>query len=168
MKKIGALLVMITFCLNVSGCINSDDKDEKLEFPMIVTVFPVGTTDESYLIILSEDGTIETLLGTRKKIQMDESEYGNNTADWFTIVEATEKCELEPKEIKTINDLLNNISFSELQSQRTEVWDSWEKMLIFNSKAYYRYSWVDDDALTKLIDQIIEYSPIQVDIHGWS
>ena len=76
---------------------------------------------------------------------------------------------MDSDKIRVINDFVSYVSFSEISSQQTMILDSWEKMLLINSNSYFIYEMGEENKyLTDLINKIIEYSPIKIEMHGWS
>jgi hypothetical protein len=184
MKKIICLFVLLALCLSLIGCnqikhgeaqndpttTESTNNPVKVTFPILVTSFPTSLVENSYVIILSEDGTIETYWGIRRAYEIEESDYTYNGADWFAEIDAYKMSKLTEEEMAIIYDLFQQVPFSSISAPRGFVTDGREQLLFMDYTPFYTYGFeADEDAsLLAFVDQIVAYSPIEVVNIGWA
>jgi hypothetical protein len=181
MNKYLLVFVLCILCIILISCVNADfnkttdtsapgstSNKSKIPFPILVTSFPTSTIENSYVIILSEDGTIETYWGIRKAYEIAESDYTYTGADWFSEIDDYKKDKLTNEEMAVIAEYYQQVLFSNLHAARAYVDDGWEEMLLLDSMPFYTYGFADDESLAAFIAQIIAYSPIEVVNNGWA
>jgi hypothetical protein len=170
--------MLLGFCICFFGCevatkthpapAESTGNETEIAFPLLVTSFPTSTIENCYVIILSEDGTIETYWGIRKAFDIDEKEYTYSGADWFAQIDAYKMSKLTEEEMAIIYDLFQQVPFSTISAPRGYVNDGREQMLFLDYIPFYTYDSEDHKLLAALIDQIVAYSPIEVVNIGWA
>jgi hypothetical protein len=171
--------MLLGFCIGFFGCevatkthptpTESTGNETEISFPLLVTSFPTSTIENCYVIILSEDGTIETYWGIRKAFDIDKSDYSYNGADWFAQIDAYKMSKLTEEEMAIIYDLFQQVPFSTVDAPPELVFDGREQMLFLDYIPFYTYGFeADEDAsLLAFVDQIVAYSPIEVVSYGW-
>ena len=137
---------------------SSQDSSDVMQF----AVFPTGTSDETYYFTLNQEGTLKCAVGERKGDDIKQNNFLKK------IVNSSEKL-LSSTDMQILIDLSNELEVSGYDSKKPIVDDSWDVALIYNGKVYEMNLHVSDSEMfKKLVDKIIELSPIPVDLHGWA
>jgi len=146
---------------NVNENINEDTNENDAEDAIIeIAVFPSGTLNETYYFTLSTNSTLESYLGDRKNDDIKETPFLISTT-------AEKEKQLNEQEMQLVMNLVEQIESSDYTSKYSiENWfDVWYVAMIYNGKVYEAcHSTREFKLLSKLLDQIIELSPLEVDL----
>ena len=146
---------------------NSTTISEKENNTIIsVVIYPKSALSDSYLITLSSEGILTTFWGARESFDV----YSDFE---ITNISKSESIKLKQTEFEELLELINKLSNSDIM-ERDDGWDDvWYTDIIFNGIVYHyvnvdikhnpRSAHVDD-----IIRRFIEYSPIIVDMYGFS
>jgi len=134
---------------------------------MKLALFPTSTLEESYYFVIKKDGTFVSLVGRRKNDNIKSNGF-------MAGIGKIKEIELSEKEFQEISKLLKEVKKDPPKKDwfggSGVVWDSWYVTLRYNGKNYKTNYWGEgmSESLNRLIDKIVELSPLEVDIHGWA
>lgn len=158
-KIIWALILSIL--VGYSGGVSnnmSTSTDEQIK----VAIYPTGTLSESYCFVLNTDGELIAEKGTRKGDDIIQDSFIKD-------VRETKKKKLLSFEVKKIIDVADEVFKNDCKTDDKMIKDSWEVQIFYNGKVIKQNYWHDISPQVKeLVDEFINISPIDVDLHGWS
>lgn len=137
-----------------------------------VTAFPVSRIDNSYVIEISESGTITLYFGKQTAFADEApSNIGMVRKDIRKVLNYEEKSSksLSKSEMEEIEKYFENIDFSYLnenikQYQRDEIWDAWEYSLWVDDGGFFWYNTEKEvSGMYKFIKKVIKMSSIEVE-----
>lgn len=144
--------------------------DLKGDSSIIVIVLPVAPEKEdTYVIELFKNGIIETTRGEGDYNIYYEDFTGDKEGVFKKIIERKQKI-LNAEEVEMINAISNRLDLNKVKKEYLErcvVDDIASRIVWINKRAYYYYSGkkkASSDPIPELIEEIIEYSPIEVDV----
>jgi len=166
------LLMFLTF---FSGCYSDNENNKKLEEkdmslitskdneikPVKLAISPIGMASNTYFFELSSDGIIEAKVGIRRSIDIEDANF----------IEPSESMnkKLSTPEQESIVKLVEEIEKDKTVLEKALRKGGWEVIIsIDNNKYNFNYGDYMDISYGKLVKLMIEYSPLEVDIHGWS
>ena len=160
--------IFLISCATESSDISSEseieEENQERDWIIEMTIYAVGHTGSDYLIQISEDAVIRTRFGTR-----DGWEIETLGEDFFREVQKEEENVLNVEELQLLLDLAQDLEETGGIMELDIAEGSWEVILIYNGIMYGMDYWRSDfELFKKLIDAILELSPIQVELHGWS
>jgi len=128
------------------------------------TVFPTGTSEETYYFEIDENGLLSSYMGTRRDDDIESNEF-------LRRIFIKEQKQLSEEEIVDLFAYLDKLQQSDIYS--CERWlyitDSWHIALLYNNEKYeINYDEGETDVLRLIIDTIISLSPILVDLRGFA
>ena len=141
-----------------------------------LAIFPTGTSVESYYFEVSQDGHFKCEVGTRRSDNIKQPFFLKK------VVESSTKM-MDISERQILLDLAIELESSTYTYKDLDVSDSWHVVVLFNGKTYETdyflllnqktyetdyFLYNHNDAFKDLINKIIDFSPILVDLHGWA
>ena len=124
---------------------------------------------EDYVIVLSNDGEIETFLGTGDR-ECEEIEINGEKLNME--IEKQESSHLESSDLEDISDLLVSIKDNQKENKKGKKKyydDAWEYILWIGNNKYYRYPGDGkNDTVKELMQMLMKVSPIEVNLHGFA
>ena len=143
--------------------------DLKGNSSIIITIYPSIINEESYLIELFDNGTIETSVGLVNE-EAFFGEFKGTKDEIFKEVIYTRQRTLLESEIEEINEMISRINLEKYYKRYSEkevAIDADTKMIWIGNKAYYFLGALPSkNKLTKLIDYIAKCSPIKVEVRS--
>ena len=128
-----------------------------------LSVFPTGTTAESYYFELSQDGVLFCAVGVRA---------GDDITQPVFLMEIDHSADrmLNASDLQLLIGLCNEIERSGYDTPKKFWTDAWDVALLYKGTIYEMVYWDSDGSveLKELVSWIIELSPIPVDLHGWA
>ena len=125
-------------------------------------IYPTGAYDETYHFILEQDGTLKCFFGTRDSNDIEQKDFMRS------VKHSTEKV-LDKNNMQTLIDLANELADSGFNEKIQIVRDSWDVVLLYNGKIIGMNWYTKNSEIFKeLADEIMELSPIPVNLHSWS
>lgn len=137
--------------------------DESSEELLRFSVFPSSTSDETYLVNLYENGTLQVCFGDRTCDDITSESYmSDNILKSRTIV-------LDEKIMNDIYEQIKKIPESNTPMEPIQHEDGWNITIVADMNIY-NYVWesYDSEEMTEFIHLMIELTPITFDVHGWS
>lgn len=130
---------------------------------IIIAIYPSDTNSETYYFNINMDGKLTVLLGTRKTDNISSKHFINNTS----VIEE-KVMNLQQKDIVQILKLLKEIENNKDSLNYKIICDSWDVAIYYNQQSYKINYYTDNAQVKELVNLIIDISPIQIDLHGWS
>jgi hypothetical protein len=152
---IGIIIVILIF----SGIIylNNEREDKNLK----ISIFPVGTTEETYYIVMKNNSLICSV-GTRNNDNINKNNFMKS-------IKESKEVKLSTQDFEYISDLLKTLKETNLDTENQLILDSWHVALLYDGKVYEADYWENkSEIFQKLIEKIINLSPITIDLHGWA
>ena len=122
-----------------------------------------GGNADNYLFEVSSDGMMRCQFGVKAK--------GSDTRskDYFQGVTAQLEVRLSSADLQAITSLLNELESGAKLPEVKPVLDSWNVTLYYNGNTYTAdYYDIPSEPYQKLVDKLVNLSPITVDLHGWA
>jgi len=157
-------IIICCFVLLIGGGIFTvftqlkQDTNDIMQF----TIYPTGTSEETYYFVLNQDGILKCSVGSRKNDNIKQRDYLIRTVDSAEIL-------LDEHNMQVLIDVANQLEISGFNEEKRVVKDSWDVAFLYKGK-FYEMNWHmnNSEILRKLADIIIELSPIPVDLHDWA
>lgn len=160
MKKILSILMMsIIVILCFFMLLNNDYKENDL---IRVAIYPIGTSNESYYFVMTEDKEFIAEKGIRNH-RKNISQNG-----FMKKIEEVEKKKISDDEMENLLISANEIITLNNIPEDRQWLDSWKVEVFYENIHIIQTEGFESPEITKLIDRIIELSPIEVDMHGWA
>ena len=157
------IIYVLILCI-LTGCSKgvSDNMSTSSYEQIKCAIYPTGTFSESYCFILNTDGELIAEKGIREGDDIIQNPFIKD-------VEETKKKKLSFSEIEKIKDLADEIYKNDYSFvNQTISDDNWEIQIFYQQKVVRQDYWEGMSEVKKLIDEIINISPVDVDLHGWS
>jgi hypothetical protein len=123
-------------------------------------IFPTGSSDETYLFKIFENGEIEVTFG--------EKNCNIESAD-FTKIIWIKKSIISTNNFKRIKKFNLDLNYLKSFKKNKIKKGGWEIILNSRDKKFnFYYGNQEKNVLNKLINEIIKASPNKIDLHGWS
>ena len=154
-------LTFFSGCYSNNDNIKLEEKDMSLIKSVKLAIFPIGMTSNTYFFELSSGGHIEAKVGIRRSNDIEDANF----------IEPSESMnkKLSTPEQESIVKLVEEIEKDKTVLEKALRKGGWEVIIsIDNNKYNFNYGDYMDISCGKLVKLIIEYSPLEVDIHGWS
>lgn len=157
------LLTIFVVCLlivayNKTKNSNNEDKDISLK----VALFRTGTVQKTYYFLLRNDGILEAFCGERKHNNISSSNF-------LSIVSESNSRQLTSVELDNILEVADEVEKNAADLKKLIIKDGWDVIVYYHGISYeLNYTGAPSDVVPKLIDALIEYSPVQVDFDSWS
>lgn len=157
------LIVIISILLYRFKCNN---KKNKLDNDVIIiAIYPTAISSETYYFNINLNGKLIASHGTRKSDDITSEKFliSNSIINKQTLY-------LDQENIEIIIELLNKLENERESLKYYIATDSWDIGIYYNQHSYkinYDFN-NDNESVDKLIDMIIDISPIHVDIHGFA
>ncbi len=145
--------------------------DLKGDSAIMVIVVPIVPGEDTYVIELFKNGIIKTTRGEGDDGIYYEDFTGNKEGVFEKIIERKQRI-LNVEEIEKINAISNRLDLSKVKKQyleRVSMDDIASRIVWIDKRAYYYNCWdeeVPSDPILKLMEALIEYSPIKVDVRS--
>ena len=132
-----------------------------------VAIFPSsGGRSETYLFELNTNGELVAEYGTRNEDDITQKTYIVKDSVYAY---KTEQKLLSSSNISKITDLANKVYEGKYSTNDVMVEDSWEVQMFYNGRVIKQDYWSNiSPQLKELVDEVINVSPIDVDLHEWS
>lgn len=157
------LIIILIIIYNFINKLNINNNNIKTNNNIIIAIYPTGTYDETYYFDINTDGKLTALFGTRKTDNISSKHF---ISDISNVKEKV--IYLHQKDIVQILKLLVEIENSKDLLNYKIYYDSWDIAIYYNQKSYKINYYTDNIYVKELINLIVNISPIQVDLHGWS
>ncbi|GEM_PF-918402 len=129
--------------------------------PFKMWIFPEGVNSETYFFDINSNGILEVMVGNRKSDDISDSNFLERLESKNKLLSGIEQINIK----KLIEDIEND----NFDLQKMFELGGWEVVILINEKKYnFNYGDYNDLSYGKLVNTLIEYSPLKVDIHGWS
>ncbi|HOV28423.1 MAG TPA: hypothetical protein PK566_18975 [Pseudobacteroides sp.] len=126
-----------------------------------IAIFPIGMTSNTYFFKLSSDGYIESMFGTIKSNNIRDENFIEHSDSVSKKLALSEQQNI----VKLIGEIENDKTVLKKAIRK----EGWEVLMSINNNEYnFNYGDYMDNCYGKLVKLVIEYSPLKVDIHGWS
>lgn len=127
-----------------------------------IAIYPTGGLDETYFFVLTENNELISIKGTRSSNEISSSTFISKEIK-------NKKKAIEEEEFEKLLKLATNIYETNDKSSEQIVLDSWIVEVFYKEKKYKHYYYIDiTESVKLLVDEVINISPIEVDLHGWS
>lgn len=158
MKRLFVLYMFLIVLLS-TGCNQNNEEGTVMK----IALFPSGTNSLTYLFTLDTNGYFQVFYGERRNDQIEKS-------DFLLKIEKKEIKELTEDQMEIINQLKNKIKGSkDFDLGERFVADTWEAIIFYDNHKYHFLYYFDDKIEYKnLIDAFIQFSPIKIDLIGFS
>lgn len=131
--------------------------DEKI---IQMSVHPAGSYDETYLLTLYSGGRFEVSYGKSNSNSMLNNNY-------FTAYD-TKSVFLQRSDVESIVACADKITDTDL-IPKDWILDGWEIFILYNQVQYeFNLNQYSSEHIEKLVNLLIELSPLQIDLHGWA
>ena len=129
---------------------------------MQFSIYPTGTSDETYYFALNQNGILKCAVGSRKNNNINQRDFLKHTVD------SSEK-QLDEQEVQTLIKFADALEATRFDKEKRIVKDSWDIAFSYKGRVY-EMNWHinDSEELRKLTGTFISLSPISVDLHGWA
>lgn len=125
-----------------------------------LSIFPTSTPMETYVLDLYKNGKYEVTIGTRTCDDLSLSDYLEPSK--------TEVCYLTRREMERISELTGKITESD-KTEKQWILDYWDVSILFNGNQYdYNLNMYSSEHIEELIQTLIEFSPMEIDLHRWA
>ncbi len=129
-----------------------------------VAFCPTGTYSETYYFeINTKENTLNAFFGTRNSDNIKSRHFLSSMSD-----KVHKTVNLEPKATGQMIHLLEEIENNKNLPEYCYSTDSWDILIYYNNHSYKLNYYTDNDTVKKLINLIIDISPIDVDLHGFA
>jgi len=129
--------------------------------PLKLYIYPTDTMKETYVLDLNSNGLLSVSMGTRRNDDVK--------SDNFLEPLISKEKMLDSSEILEVLKFQKDLEATEEFSKELILDDSWEVTICYNNKKYnFDIREHRDESIGILVRQLMKYSPINVDIHGWS
>jgi hypothetical protein len=160
MNRIFLIIVIIIILLSLLSIVYLNKERE--EVYMKLAIFPVGTYDETYYFIIKNDTAIICSVGTRNNDNINKNNFMKS-------IKESKEVKLSTQDFEYISDLLKTLKETNLDTENQLILDSWHVALLYDGKVYEADYWENkSEIFQKLIEKIINLSPITIDLHGWA
>lgn len=147
--------------LEEANAMSSTKTNENKIKPVKLAIFPGGMEIDTYVFDLNSDGILEVKTGTRKSEDLSDPKFVEPTASMNKPLSQSEQ--------ENVMKLVYEISNDNMVIEKVLRKGGWEVIILIGDKTYnFSYGDYDDISYGKLVDAMIQYSPLKVDIHGWS
>jgi hypothetical protein len=129
---------------------------------MKMAIYPTGTIDETYYFVLKNNSEFIFSAGTRNNDNINSKKFMKSIKD-------SKEIQIDTQDSKYISELLKTLKETYLDNDRQQMLDSWHVLLLYDGKVYEGDYWQNNsEAFQKLIEKIINLSPISIDLHDWT
>lgn len=157
------LCVFLSFGLIITGCQSKVPGAKQVDKMIRVVIFPTGMSTDTYVVELDHHGNMVTRYGQQKN-----QEY--NSVD-FLLAKETKDRQLNTNQMERVESLIAAVGKLDEQRKTTIHKGGWEAMIIIGGK----YHHIDLEeirqypkAIQELIDDILEVTPLKIELKSWS
>lgn len=150
--------------------INSQKEDEEKWFEgkkIYLTIFPSSGCDCGYVFELLNNGMLKAYYGDSEELS---EEIDINKNNFGLIIEEKKDKKIGDKELQILDKMLPEIIKNGESKENMGVLDTWSYVLWIDYKKYYRAlgDKEDRDEVMKFINILLDLSPINLDLYGFS
>ncbi len=161
------LIMCILMIVNLVGCAynnsNMNTGTETVFNPIRIAIFPNGTISETYIINVKSDGVLTVTFGNKKSQDMQKDDFSEYP------VPVSKETKLQANEMLRLKQLIYEIQSKNIAGSKKDIVDGWEYIVFVNGKKYnYNYDKGEEKVLYNFVKELINLSPIEVNLHGWS
>jgi hypothetical protein len=170
------IVALLMFLICYSGCsISKIDENngweerntmptntnENIIKPVKLAIFPIGMTSDTYFFHVNSEGILEVKIGNRNSDDISDANFIEPTS--------IDNKKLSEEELESITKLVNEIGNDKTVLEKIIKKGGWEVIIMIENKKYnFNYGNYDDTSYGKLVKLLIQYSPLEIDIHSWS
>jgi hypothetical protein len=165
MKKTLCLLALALSCALLVACFNNGHDNEITQdgdVIMRIAIFPSGGTSDTYLFEIKQDGTMLCQFGVSRGKDIQ-------TKKFYRDISEQKETRLSDEDMKRLTALAEELYENGLSSEKRLRLDSWDVALSYRGEVYEAdYYDNPSEAYRNLVDEVIQLSPLPVDLHGWA
>ncbi|RXZ80731.1 hypothetical protein EBB07_17230 [Paenibacillaceae bacterium] len=155
-------LLIVFFTTNFERASMIKEVEQQNESYILRVVIYPDSKDETYVLDLQSEHIMNFGFGTRKSNDFFES----------NLLEGHSQKQLKKLHESDYNNLITLADYADKANvilEKSDAFGRWNVTIIYKNKTYdiYHGDYKSDD-IGKLVQAIIELSPVRLDLHGWS